>query len=361
VDHEILLKKLEYYGIRGITNDWFKSYLTDRKQFTSINGFKSKYNTMKYGVPQGSVLGPLLFLIYINDLHKAMHFSVVHHFADDTNLLVSNYSIKKIQKQVNLDLKALCRWLRANKISLNASKTEMLIFRHPNKKFDFNLKIKLGGKKIIPSLYVKYLGIYIDCHLNWKYQVNELSTKLSRAIGMLAKIRHYVCHQTLTMIYHGIFSSLLLYGSQIWGQLNQPVLTLSRIQNKALRIINFESTRSSTNILYHECKIMKLEDNIQLSNFLFAHDNFTKNIPSVLRNNLHLVDEYHSIGTRIIDFKFFTVPVVRTSVFGLNSIKYKSIAFWNHLNKLFYMCKLFDKKRNFCKGFIKDYFIEGYI
>ena len=91
-----------------------------------------------------------------------------------------------------MDLKALCRWLRANKISLNASKTEMLIFRHPNKKFDFNLKIKLGGKKVIPSLYVKYLGIYIDCHLNWKYEVNELSTKLSRANGMLAKIRHYV-------------------------------------------------------------------------------------------------------------------------------------------------------------------------
>ena len=101
---------------------------------------------MKFGVPQGSVLGPLLFLIYINDLHKAINFSVVHHFADDTNLLASNYSIKRLQKQINLDLKTLCKWLRANKISLNASKTELLIFRHPNKKIEFDLNIKINGK-----------------------------------------------------------------------------------------------------------------------------------------------------------------------------------------------------------------------
>ena len=226
VDHEILLKKLDYYGIRGTANDWFRSYLSDRHQFTSINGFDSKHSIMKYGVPQGSVLGPLLFLIYINDLHKAIHYSTVHHFADDTNLLVSNSSIKTIQKQINLDLKALCKWLRANKISLNASKTELLLFRHPNKKIDFDLKIKINGKKIFPSTHVKYLGIYIDNHLNWKFHVNELSAKLSRANGMLSKIRHYVSHNTLTMIYHGIFSSILLYGSQIWGQINQPVLTL---------------------------------------------------------------------------------------------------------------------------------------
>ena len=90
VDHEILLKKLDYYGVRGLANNWFKSYLSNRQQFVSINGFNSKNLTMKYGVPQGSVLGPLLFLIYINDLHKAIKYSVTHLFADDTNLLVTN-------------------------------------------------------------------------------------------------------------------------------------------------------------------------------------------------------------------------------------------------------------------------------
>ena len=156
---------------------------------------------MKYGVPQGSVLGPLLFLIYINDLNNAIKHSITHHFADDTNLLLSNVSIKKLQKQVNLDLKSLCKWLKSNKISLNASKTELLLFRHPNKKINYEIKIKIDGKKIIPSDSVKYLGIIIDSHLNWHQQANVLAPKLSRAIGMLMKIRHYVDSKTLLMFF----------------------------------------------------------------------------------------------------------------------------------------------------------------
>ena len=137
---------------------------------------------MKIGVPQGSVLGPLLFLIYINDLHNAIKYSKVHHFADDTNLLVSDMSIKVIQKRINLDLKYLCKWLKANKIALNASKTEVVIFRNINKpimhnktnedkKSIFETKIKIDGKRIIPTTHVKYLGILIDQH----FHINELS------------------------------------------------------------------------------------------------------------------------------------------------------------------------------------------
>ena len=189
---------------------------------------------MKYGLPQGSVLGPLLFLVYINDLHKAIKFSTIHHFAGDTNLLVVNDSIKKLQKRVNLDLRFLCKWLKANKISLNASKTELLIFRHPNKQINYDLKIKIDGKKIIPSTSVKYLGILIDCHLNWHFHANELSVKLQRAIGMLTKIRHYVKFETLRMIYYGIFSSILLYGSQIWGQINNH--PINKLKNFKIRL-----------------------------------------------------------------------------------------------------------------------------
>ena len=104
VDHQILLKKLEHYGITGRANDWFNSYFSNRQQFVS-NGYKSKSQLMEYGLPQGLVLGPLLFLIYINDLNKAIKYCTTRHFADDTNLLVVNKSIKKLQKQVNLDLK----------------------------------------------------------------------------------------------------------------------------------------------------------------------------------------------------------------------------------------------------------------
>ena len=96
VDHHILLCKLNHYGIRGIANLWFKSYLTNRKQFVSIEGVNSNLATIDFGVPQGSVLGPLLFLIYINDLHKAIKFSTTCHFADDTNLLIKNNSLKEV-------------------------------------------------------------------------------------------------------------------------------------------------------------------------------------------------------------------------------------------------------------------------
>ena len=166
VDHKILLRKLDYYGIRGSANNWFKSYLKDRKQYVSINGYDSSTDIMKFGVPQGSVLGPLLFLIYINDLHKSIKYCTTRHFADDTNLLIKNKSLKQLKKHVNYDLRNLNKWLKSNKISLNASKTELLLFRHPSKEINYDLKIKIDGKKLLPSKYVKCLGLFIDSHLN---------------------------------------------------------------------------------------------------------------------------------------------------------------------------------------------------
>ena len=122
VDHEILLAKVNHYGINGVSNDWFRSYLSDRQQYVSINGYDSGLTKLNCGVPQGSVLGPLLFLLYINDLNQAIKFCKVHHFADDTNLLYLGKSIKKLNKFVNIDPKNLVNWLNANKILLNVKK-----------------------------------------------------------------------------------------------------------------------------------------------------------------------------------------------------------------------------------------------
>ena len=165
VDHHILLKKLEYYGVRGISNKWFALYLSNRKQFVSINGYKSNLADVKCGVPQDSILGPLLFLIYINDLHAAIMHSEVHHFADDTNLLNFNSCVKSIKKQVNYDLKNLSNWLKANKISLNVGKTELVLFSSSKKQLDCDLKIKLNGKRLYETDSVKYLGIQTDKRL----------------------------------------------------------------------------------------------------------------------------------------------------------------------------------------------------
>ena len=142
VNHDILMDKLRYYGIRGNANKWFQSYLSNRTQFVSIQGNDSDHLPIQHGVPQGSVLGPLLFLIYINDLQVAIKHSSVYHFADDTNLMNINTSPKRMQKQVNLDLKSLYQWLQANKISLNCSKTELIFFhkpRSPIPNFEFKL------------------------------------------------------------------------------------------------------------------------------------------------------------------------------------------------------------------------------
>ena len=371
VDHSILLKKLEHYGIRGLANNWFQSYLTGRKQLTSVNGTKSGLKDMKHGVPQGSVLGPLLFLIYINDLHNAIRFSTVHHFADDTNLLVTNSCIKKVQDQVNLDLKYLSNWLKANKIALNASKTEVIIFRHKNKPLMYRktptdplvpwkLKIKLEGKLIQPSTHVKYVGVLLDSHLEWKYHVDELSTKLSRAVGMLAKIRHFVDAKTLNMIYYGIFSSLMLYGSQIWGQCNTSISAMEKLQNRALRILNFEHYQSSAEPLYKRSEILKFADSIMLSNFIFAHSCLQNNIPSALANSIILVRPEHVQISRNQTINQVNMPAARTLTSGLNSIKFKSSHAWNKINKLFQSKNLILQGTNFCKNLLKKHFLEGY-
>ena len=362
VDHNILIKKLEHYGIRGTCNDWFRSYLTNRKQFVSINGFQSDEVIMEYGVPQGSVLGPLLFLIYINDLNSAIRFCTTRLFADDTCLLIKNKSLKQMQKQLNLDLRNLCNWLKANKISLNASKTEMILFRHPNKEVNYNLKIKIDGKKLLPSDYVKYLGIYIDPFLKWNYHVDVIAPKLSRACGMLMKIRHYVSESTLISIYYAIFSSILTYGSQIFGQIqNRHINRLQKLQDRSVRIINFSNYNAHRNPLYLKSKILKFNDSIQLFNFLFVHDCTRKNIPFSLQNSFNPVSNVHNYSTRKAIQYHMALPKIKTKVFGIMSIKYQSSLIWNTLNSKFNIIKFYDKSRYFCKRFITDYFIKSYL
>ena len=143
VDHCILLSKLEHYGIRGLPLSWFKSFLSERTQFVSISGVCSNSKTISHGVPQGSVLGPLLFLIYINDLNAAIPYSTVNLFADDTMFYTSDLSLKCLTKKMNIDTKCLCNWLNSNKISLNPTKTELLLFHPKRKPVTYDVRIKI--------------------------------------------------------------------------------------------------------------------------------------------------------------------------------------------------------------------------
>ena len=171
-------------------------YLSNKKQFVSINVYKSNLADVKCGVPQGSMLGPLLFLIYSKDLHVAIKYSEVHHFGDDTNLLNFNNCVKCINKQVNYDLKNLSNWLKTNKISLNVGKTDLVLFTSSKKQLDCDLNIKLNGNRLFEIDSVRYLGIQNDKKLTWKQQINHVSLKLNKANGMLSKLRHVLEYES---------------------------------------------------------------------------------------------------------------------------------------------------------------------
>ena len=359
VNHDILVSKLDHYGVRETENNWFKSYLTGRSQFVSILGFDSNTKPILHGVPQGSVLGPLLFLIYINDLHFAMS-SKVFHFADDTNLLKICKSPKELQKSLNLDLKNLCTWLLANKISLNCDKTELIFFRKPGDKVP-NIKIKLNGHRLFPSNQIKYLGVYLDEYLNGRFHCNLLLTKLKRSNGMLSKARHFISISHLKTLYFAIFSSHLTYGCQIWAQrcniYNRKIFTA---QNKAIRIMTSSHVRASSKPIYRQLDILKLDDHIYLQNCLMVHDALSNNSPNCFSNYFKVSQDIHSLGTRGANNNFVFVKHSSTLRYGIHSITSRSIFNWNHATKTLKQ-DLLLLTRNKLAFLLKQHFINSYM
>ena len=244
IDHEKLVYKLDHYGIRGNTNKLLKSYLSNRHQYTECLGEKSDNLEVEYGVPQGSVLGPLLFLVYINDIincsaaSKALEFVL---FADDTNIFVSGKTIEDAYSAANELLESLNKYMVTNKLHINMTKCCYMIFK-PNRNLTDqpypNLKLTINGCEIEHVTHTKFLGVIIDENLNWNKHITDLKRKLYHSIATLSRIRHFIPEQLHKDLYHTLFESNLIYCISVWGSIPQSKMDIiHKIQKKAVRIL----------------------------------------------------------------------------------------------------------------------------
>lgn len=361
VDHSILLEKLRHYGIRGTANKWFKSYLSNRKQFVFISGVKSEIKEIKHGVPQGSVLGPLLFIIYINDIYNSIRNSSTFLFADDTGILNSNTNLKTIEKQLNIDLKSLYKWLCASKISLNVTKTVVVLFHQNKKDLNYDLKLKLNGKYLEHSESVKYLGLQLDQNLSFSEHLNKLSAKLRNANGALSKIRHVASGSVLKSVFNSLFMSHISYACQTWGQdINLNTSRIFKLQKAALRLMSFSNFQAPSQPLFFKQKLLKISDLVKLNNLLLIHDILNDQSPSNLSKTcvLETYTDYHE--TRGKTLGLLIKPQCRTTKYGLKSVSYQSISIWNELQLHYKNTNLSCQTRSKFKSLAFDFLLQQY-
>ena len=230
VDHRILLGKLYFYGFRGVLHNWFLSYLTGRKQTTEAGGHISSSETITCGVPQGSVLGPLLFLLFINDIQNSSRKFRFYLFADDTNILYVDKDLRSLEKVVNEEFKNVYNWLAVNKLTINIRKSNFVIFHPHQKKITYQPKDQIYNNEtnklecLEHKEYVKYLGILIDKNFSWRNQIDPLILKISKAVGMIAKLRHFVPRNILLHIHQSISYGLTAWGMASKSALNQILI-----------------------------------------------------------------------------------------------------------------------------------------
>ena len=209
VQHKILLYKLQHYGIGVLACQWFESYLSKRKQFLVINNTQSDISDLcEYGVPQGSVLRPMLFLLFINDIHRSLSEITLKLFADDTNCFISDKDFNSLQKLAERELNKLQKWINANKLTINfdPKKSSYCIFEARGKCFpvNFDTGLKMGSNVFKYKETTKYLGLILDGNLTWKSHMKELNQKLIKYTSIFSKVRYCLpstCRKTVYSVY----------------------------------------------------------------------------------------------------------------------------------------------------------------
>ena len=293
VDKHIQLKKLEFYGFRNTALKWFQSYLTGRQQFISVDGTNSNKADISHGVPQGSVLGPLLFLIYINDLPNVTSF-LTYLYADDTSFLKSSNDLQQLINDCNNELKKAQTWFNANKLSLNVSKTKYMIFR--NSKTEINegiCKIKIGNEEIerigenCKTKSFKFVGIFLDEFLTFEHHVKHVAHRISGSLYALKQAKSVLSTKILKLLYNALVKPHLDYGLIVWGGTKSKSRNnLVKIQKNIIRVVSHSPFNAHTSSLFGNHDVLKLDDMYLLNVAEFIAKWYQNKLPSSMQNIL---------------------------------------------------------------------------
>ena len=332
VNHSTLLKKMEHYGVRGILLKWFESYLSNRKQCVSVNGHTSDKLQVTHGVPQSSVLGPLLLLIFINDLPNVSKFLQFYLFADDINIYYESSDLLNIQKILNRELRKVRKWLEANRLALNIERTNFVLFHSSQRKLTQTIVLKIGKNKIKQETHVRSLSVLSDSTLSWRYHLTELSERLARTVGLFYTVRHYAPQDTLLLLYHAIFASFLGYGVSVWCLTYTSLLNpISVLQRKILRVITFSDKNAPSIPILDSLKVLKFNDMITMHIVSFVYECVHNLSPAYFSNYFTWIENVHSFGTRQSKRGNLFSLRCNTTQYGLRSIHYSGVRLWNSL------------------------------
>lgn len=358
IDHSILLYKLRYYGFSASSLNLVKHYLSNRSQYVEYNENSSEDLLITTGVPQGSVLGPLFFIIYMNDLNKVNSSFTPIIYADDTTLLASlnqfHLNSNSISACINNDLSKFSNWLKLNKLSLNCNKTSAMIFRMPKKTVE-SPAILIDN---VPIQFVKefnFLGIILNENLNWKSHINHISKKVSKVVCILHKLKHFLPKHVLFTIYSSLIVPYLNYGALIWEKNASRLYTL---QKKAIRAVTNSNYNAHTSVLFKSLNILKLPDICELHCFTFCYKLENKQLPGYfLSSNLFIkTSEVHNYPSRRNNT--FAIPIIHHE-YARHGIHYKIVNVFNNMLNQFkekiYTHSLFGFKSYIKKSIILNY------
>lgn len=329
IPHDNILNKLYKYGIRGIALDIFKSYLQNRRQYVHLNGVNSEQLTITFGIPQGSVLGPLIFLLYINDIFDIPFRGKIQLFADDAAFVYTNCNEYRLFDDMQHDLNLLSNWLYHNLLSLNVEKTNYIIFHSPHKTVNTaNFSLSVNNKTITEVTSTKYLGLHIHSSLKWNTHIDSIIKNISPLIGILRRLNHNTPNYLLRNIYYAHIHSRLTYLCQIWGP-PSPAYKLSELQilqNKALRNLfarEYVSDGLSTADLFLKHNILNMNQILQSE----CASYFYKLIHKLVKSN-HIIkynSEFHSHDTR--HNSNIRIPRLHTNYGLFNVFSYSSLLY----------------------------------